>query len=66
MLNSFLGNGGDAKVRKAVRKSVDRMLEAVAYKKSKVHEAYNELTLEFRTSVLFSGHMTRVWHTGLP
>ena len=45
------GSRYDASVKfqKAERKAVDNVLDALFYKKDKVKEAYNELTLKFRT-----------------
>lgn len=37
--------GENLKVRKALRRSVDRWVEPVVYRQSRVREAYNELTL---------------------
>ena len=46
--------GGADKVRKAVRKSVDRTIPAVIYKKASVRDRYNEMTLVFKGySVVF-------------
>ena len=38
--------GHNVKVKKATRKSVDRMVTPVVYRQAQVHEAYNELTLK--------------------
>ena len=40
--------GGAAKVRKASRRSVDQVHDAAVYKKSKVRDNFNELTLKFK------------------
>ena len=40
--------GPMSKLRRARTVSVDRTVEAVAYKKAEVRENYNELTLEYR------------------
>ena len=39
--------GGNAKVRKVSRKSVNNIIDAVFYKKSKVSDIYNEMELRF-------------------
>ena len=40
--------GGNAKVGREVRRSMDRLIKADIYKKSEVRDAYNELTLKFK------------------
>ena len=40
--------GGAAKVSRETRRSVNRTIQAVIYKKSQVQDSYNELTLKFK------------------
>lgn len=44
--------GRDDKVRKVIRKSSDRTVPAVIYKKAEVRDCYNEMTLEFKEFAL--------------
>lgn len=64
--------GGEARLQKAVKTSVDRTIDAAVYKKSAVEDKYNELTLKFKTfSLVFraydSGMAYRfISHAGKP
>lgn len=41
--------GADAKMHKMTKASEDRMIETVIYKKDRVRDNYNEITLDFKT-----------------
>lgn len=64
--------GGEARLQKAVKTSVDRTIDAAVYKKAAVEDKYNELTLKFKTfSLVFraydSGMAYRfISHAGKP
>lgn len=64
--------GGEARLQKAVKISVDRTIDAAVYKKASVEDKYNELTLKFKTfSLVFraydSGMAYRfISHAGKP
>lgn len=49
--------GGSAKVKKATRRTVDQVISAMFYKKNKVVDNYNELTLKFKAfSMVFRAY----------
>jgi len=49
--------GGSAKLLKAVKRTVDETIDAVVYRKSKVENHFNELTLKFKEfSVIFRAY----------